>query len=150
MKSDLKLSALLQDRMNDAVSAACWISSNTITAEKAGLTFAQVKEVIEQIRDRLMLYYWVDVALPKNECWVLSAEKRVVALHPELETQFVSEAKQNGYIPVALDLDNEAHRQVWMEALPIVMKPYRVFPLIEEEGPIALIPKPHRSQREGE
>lgn len=134
MTSNLKISTLLQQRMNDAVAAAFGVSSSTIAPdqERPKLTAKSIRDIFEQIHDTLKVYYRVDVALPNDEYWVLSVEKPVVLLHPDLEVQFVSEVREKGYIPIALNLDDEAHRQILMDALSIVMQPCRVFPFHPE------------------
>lgn len=138
MNGNLKISALLQERMNEAISNAFGLTSTSTVASTAGqgkLKFKAIEQCYSQIQNLAKIYYRVDDNIPIGEFWVLS--KRVVLMHSERQSQFVDVTVQAGYIPVVLDLANPFHQMLWMELWQSLSLPTK-------------IPKPHRSQREGE
>lgn len=119
---NLKISELLQQRMVKAVSEAFGVGSlaRAVGQLRPSLTLASVLEVKNRL---LSVFYRVDDLTPEDEFWLVSAGKRVVQIHPKAEAQFVDGVRREGFVPVALDLDNEAHRMLWAEAWAIAGRP---------------------------
>lgn len=83
----------------------------------AGLTAEVLRAATAVINQKREIYYRVDAFTPNDEVWLLSAEKKVVIVPPDLVASFVEQATQVGFIAVMLDIDNDQHQQLWFDAM---------------------------------
>lgn len=86
-------------------------------ADGSSLTLESIGAAIAVFNQAREIYYRVDTFTPNDEVWLLSAGKKVMVLPPDFEASFVEQATRAGFIAVRLDLENEQHRQLWLDAM---------------------------------